>query len=130
MTGAATISDVDFLQLQKLDRTNYLYVYRSGSGLFRKAVRERIVRQAEQEGRRLRDIAKSTIGHPIQAIGYAEAGVPARGVGILSLQPSTRSLNANGSWEGNEAKIGVLLATIGTAALTPCASCSKATLAR
>jgi hypothetical protein len=62
MSGPAITTDVEFLQLPQLDQNSYLYLYRKESALFRTAVRTKIVSHAEQEGRRLRDIAKSSIG--------------------------------------------------------------------
>lgn len=73
MNGPAITTDVDFLQLPQLDQTSYLYLYRKESALFRTAVRTKIVSHAKQEGRRLRDIAKSSIGVRLDEAQFPEA---------------------------------------------------------
>jgi len=85
MSMAATIADVEFLQLPRLDGKSYLYLYLEGSGLFRSAVRKKIVGQAEQDGRHLRDIARSAIEQRTPAVGDAEGAVPARIASVPSL---------------------------------------------
>jgi hypothetical protein len=53
----ATITDIEFVQLPELTQKNHLYLYRGNSALLRSAVRAKVIRQAELDGRELKDIS-------------------------------------------------------------------------
>ena len=56
MSNYLTMTDIEFLQLSELTRQNHLYLYRDNSALFRAAVRAKMIRQAELDGRDLKDV--------------------------------------------------------------------------
>lgn len=51
------MTDIEFLSLPELTQQSHLYLYRENSGLLRKAVRAKVMKQAEIDGRDLKDIA-------------------------------------------------------------------------
>lgn len=51
------MTDIEFVQLPELTQRHYLYLYRDNSALLRPAVRAKVIRHAEFEGRELRDIS-------------------------------------------------------------------------
>lgn len=57
MSDPVAITDIEFLQLSELKQRHHLYLYRNGSALFRAAIRGKVTKHAELEGRALRDVA-------------------------------------------------------------------------
>lgn len=51
------MTDIEFVQLPELTQRHHLYLYRENSALLRAAVRAKVIRHAELEGRELRDIS-------------------------------------------------------------------------
>ena len=66
MNKPATMTDFEFVQRPELTQKNHLYLYRDNSALLRSAVRARVMRQAELDGRELKDIStySQRIGKP------------------------------------------------------------------
>lgn len=66
MSKPATMADIEFVQRAELTQKNHLYLYRDNSALLRSAVRARVMRQAELDGRDLKDIStySQRIGKP------------------------------------------------------------------
>jgi hypothetical protein len=56
MKKPATMTDIDFLEIPQLTQRNHLYLYRAHSALLRPAVRAKVKKQAELDGRDLKDI--------------------------------------------------------------------------
>ncbi|MGJ4899135.1 hypothetical protein ACQR2B_29180 [Bradyrhizobium oligotrophicum] len=57
MSKPVTMTDIEFVQLPELTQKNHLYLYRDNSALLRAAVRARVIRGAELDGRELKDIS-------------------------------------------------------------------------
>lgn len=51
------MTDIEFVQLPELTQRHHLYLYRENSALLRAAVRAKVIRHAELQGRELRDIS-------------------------------------------------------------------------
>ncbi|MEY9180580.1 hypothetical protein [Bradyrhizobium sp. USDA 313] len=56
MSTPLTMTDIEFVRLPELTQRHHLYLYRENSALLRAAVRAKVIRHAELEGRELRDI--------------------------------------------------------------------------
>lgn len=93
MSEAVTITDVEFLQVPKMDCKNYLYLYRKGSALFRAAVRKKIVGQAEVEGRSLRDIVRVSVDEGSRTAENAETSALVRERLIPSLHATVSQVS-------------------------------------
>lgn len=57
MSTPVAMTDIEFVQLPELTQRHHLYLYRENSALVRAAVRAKVIRHAELEGRELRDIS-------------------------------------------------------------------------
>src|ERR1700730_13613965 len=57
MSNSMTMTDIEFVQLPKLTQKNHLYLYRKNSALLRATVRAKVTRQAELDGRELKDVS-------------------------------------------------------------------------
>lgn len=56
MSTPLAMTDIEFVQLPELTQRHHLYLYRESSALLRAAVRAKVIRHAELEGRELMDI--------------------------------------------------------------------------
>lgn len=54
------MTDIEFVQLPELTQKNHLYLYRENSALLRATVRAKVIRQAELDGRKLKDVSTSS----------------------------------------------------------------------
>lgn len=57
MSTPVTMIDIEFVQLPELTQRHHLYLYRNNSAMLRPAVRAKVMRDAEIEGRELMDIS-------------------------------------------------------------------------
>lgn len=87
------MTDVEFLQSAELAWQSRLYLYRPSSGLFRSAVRAKIVGQAIRQERVLRDIATSIVDERVEFAGNDEAGETARSRLVPSLYATVSEIS-------------------------------------
>ena len=57
MSERVPMTDIEFLSLPGLTQQNHLYLYRRNSALLRPAIRAKVTRQAELDGRDLKDVS-------------------------------------------------------------------------
>lgn len=78
MSTPVTMTDIDFVELPELTQKNHLYLYRDNSALLRPAVRARVIRQAELDGRELKDLSTDSqrVVRPRPLLRVSQTGEP------------------------------------------------------